>query len=509
MSYNNTMGKHFKIKQVFDESHSIADSLHKISEGNLDTHIEIDDQMILADLSQDINEICSNLNLYIREITHVISHLSAGDMAVKAENNIEFKGDFIPIKNALKKISHSMNQTFTSIYDLSICIDNMCGQLDDASNTIAENATEQARLISNLSDKMNEITNQTSINAINAENSSINVIEIRNETGLGKENMTQMLDSMETLKVSTKDISQVVEMINKIASQTKLLALNASIEAARAGESGKGFAVVADQVGLLAMQSADAVKQTTELINTNVDKVEESTQIALMTAERFSKIEESIQENAKLSSMIAQSSKDQENSIKDITTIISDISKVVQNNAAYAEEGSANTSTMFEQSNKLRDLISSFRLVGQPGAKQMSQKEEAEYADNLMRQLSTALDSVDNQRDMDDILRNIISACEIEECFYLLDSDGIQISHTIMNPNLSMLDENEFHPNEPGTDCSTKKYYRQAILKSEAIYHSYEYISGATGKLCRTISQMHTNPNGVIFIICADISCIF
>lgn len=502
------MSKLKKITGLYTESKKIANGLHEMSEGILDTQIPITEDLLLSDLAKDFNDINSLLNSYIREITHVISHFSAGDMTIKMDPEVSFKGDFIPIKNALTKMGTSLNQTFTAIAELSASIDDMCIQLDESTNTIARNAAEEANLIADLSTTMTDITYKTMLNTSNAKLVSENAVETKKEAEIGKEYMNQMLTSMEAVKSSTDDIGHVIELIHNISTKTKLLSLNASIEAARAGDAGKGFAVVAEQVGNLASQSAAAVKQTVDLITANHEKVKESTEIASKTAESFSFIQNSIDKTVALSSQIVEDSMGQETSFKNVSNIISDISLGEQNNAAFAMQGASNTSTLLEHSSRLRKLISTFRIDGDNSITR-NYEEESKFEKAIMSELITQLQVAPTIETKDNILLEFIEHQPDIECLYAIDYDGIQVSHSILNPSLQIENIVEFEASNPGTNFNSKKYFRQAILLNGEIYSSYDYISGATGKLCRTVSKLYEASDGKKYVICADISCKF
>lgn len=503
------MRKNNNYNKIIEESQFITHSIHEMAGGILDAQIPILDDMVLINLANDFNDISVLLNSYIREISHVLSHLSAGDMNVRIDHSVNFKGDFVPINNALAKISHSLNTTFTSISELSVCIDDMCAELGDSSNTIAQNASEQAKLISDLSDTMNDITKKTSENTEYVKLASKNALAAKNEVEEGRLFMNRMLTSMNDVKTSTNEISHVIEMIKSIATQTKLLSLNASIEAARAGENGRGFAVVANEVGNLASQSALAVNQTTELINNNFEKVKESTEIANKTAESFSFIHKSIEKIADLNAQIVESSEAQEISFQNTTNIITNISDVVQANAAFAQEGAASVSSMLEQSNQLKELISKFRIKGQKTAIVNNTESDAKYDQALMNELITSLRECNSLISMDDVLKRKLEGKSEVECYYVIDKNGIQISHTIMNSDVLSDDSLDFEPNQPGTDNSSKKYFRQAVLMKGKVYSTPDYISGATGKLCRTVSELYKDADQNEYVICADISCKF
>lgn len=496
------------IASLYNESKSIADGLHQMSKGYLDASIDQTENLLLADLASDFNHITQLLNSYIKEITHVISHLSAGDMTIKLNSDVHFNGDFIPIRNALIKIGNSLKDTFGSISQLSFQIDTMCAELQQSSETIAENAANEAQMISDISKTMTDITYKTVLNAKNAEATSQYTLEAKQEAETGQEYMNRMLASIEAVQASTKDIGRVIDIIHSIASQTKLLALNASIEAARAGDAGKGFAVVAEQVGSLASQSSDAVKQTSELINRNHEKVQESMEITALAAQSLTSIMNSIDKTAGLSIEIADASKDQENSLKEISEIIGNLSLSEQDNAAYAVQSASNTSALLEQSNNLKELISHFRITENPSLKKDNHQDSA-YEGGIMRELTTLLKSVSSTEEMDRLLTDYIRNRDDLECIYVMNVDGIQVSHTILHPMITIEDNIDFEPSDPGDDLTSKKYFRQAVLQKGGIYSSFDYISGATGKLCRTISQLYENQNGQQYVMCVDISCKF
>ena len=299
---------------VLKESGLIALSLRDMREGILDATIEETKGMILCELAEDINQISLILNSYIREISQVISHYSAGDMTEKISSEITFKGDFLPIKNALKKLDSSLNQTFTDIHGLSVSIDTMCNDIDLSSETVANNAVVQAGIVEKLVQNMEEMDRKT------VENTE---------------------HSMKAFEYSKE---------------------------------------------------------------------------ALM---------------------------------------------------------------------------------------------EARDGNNLMNEIISKLQTCKGMVEMDQILKAEITSKGEVECFFVNDSNGIQVSHTIMNQDLLDSDTLDFKPSNPGDSHLSKKYFRQAVLKPGVIYSSQDYISGATGKLCRTVSCSYQNYDQNTMILCADISCEF
>ena len=498
-----------QMNTVLKESECIAECLHEMSKGILDTHIDLTSEMVLEYLVRDVNQISSLLNQYIREISQVISHYSAGDMTETLSSEIIFQGDFLPIKNALRKLDNSLNQTFMDITELAMSIDSMCLDLDKSSETIAGNAVVQANMVEELSKTMEGMNEKTAENTEFSQEAYRYSKEALDETMQGNLLMNEMTESMESLQTSTEEIKSVTEMIDKIATQTKLLALNASIEAARAGEAGKGFAVVAQQVGLLAAQSTEAVTKTSELLNDNFDKVKKSNMLAKKTAESFTTIQSSVEKIAGVSQNIAEASQIQKVSFEDVTRIVNKLSVLIQNNAAFAEETSANVTGLGGESEKLKTLIRQFRLKGQESFSKKSVHDIAKMDSRLMEEMISKLKSASDEKEMERILEKEIKFNHETECFFINDIHGIQVSHTIMNPLLVEKDSIDFKPSMPGDDHATKKYFRQAVVLNGKAYRSQDYISGATGKLCRTLSCKFEDRKGKKWVFCADISCTF
>lgn len=493
---------------VAEEAAELIESTHQFVNGNLDICIQTDEYKLLGNLADDINQISKTFNGYINEISHILAHLSAGNMAVSFTKDIIYKGDFQPIRNALHKIRHSLNTSFDEINSLTAEVDRLCSQVESGASQIAANATNQANLISDLTNTIYEITEQTENNARSAKQASDRVNHVRKEAQVGSRYMEQMLDSTQQVQSSAQDISSIITLISGLAEQTKLLALNAAIEAARAGETGKGFSVVAGEVRKLAEKSAEAVGQTTQMIENSIKTAQVSVRIANETAESFRSINSSIEDVTKLCTDIAEVSGVQAESLRSTSAIITDISGVVQNNAAYSEENCAVATNLAELSSSLKTVMTRFRLRNQGnsvtyqnGIENLSRT----YLQTLFEQLTKA----GSAEEVDIILEAGVKDQPDIECLYVIDGSGYQFSHTVMNPEILVTQEESFKPAMPGDFYGEKKYYRKAMKKPNEWYTSVEYISTATGGLCRTLSCTYEGKDQKTYLICIDIVCRF
>ncbi|KAI3349817.1 methyl-accepting chemotaxis protein [Clostridium botulinum] len=332
----------------------------EISQGNLDVSIESNSKDEVGALAEAFSKMVRALRAYIDDIENVLGNISNGNLNVETE--VDYKGNFIEIKNSLYNILQSLNEVFGEIKEASNQVTGGSEQVSTTAQVLSEGATNQASAVEELSASMQEINEKVKSSAKNADNTNEIVIKLLEDVQKSNNEMKNMLTAMDEIEKSSNDINNIIKAIDDIAAQTNLLALNAAIEAARAGEAGKGFAVVAEEVRELANQSAQASKKTAELIQESINNVVTGKNLADNTAENLSKVVVNVNKVTELVCDIASSAEEQAEAIDQVNSGVNQISDVIQSNSAISEESAAASEELTAQAETLNTMIERFKL---------------------------------------------------------------------------------------------------------------------------------------------------
>jgi methyl-accepting chemotaxis protein len=316
---------------------------------------------LLALRRDEVGDLASSFDKLI-ESTHeqaaVAKKIADGDLTVE----VTVKSNEDVLGQGIAELLNRLRQIVETIVQAADQVASGSNMVSTSSMGLSQGATEQASAIQELTASIEQIRNQTNRNAENAARVNEITNSAKQNAAGGNKHMSEMLSAMEDINLSSGKINKIIKVIDDIAFQTNILALNAAVEAARAGQHGKGFAVVAEEVRTLAARSAQAARETTDLIESSILKVETGTKIANETAVALEKIVNEVDRVAELVVTIADATVEQAASIEQITQGISQVSQVVQTNAATAEESAAASEELSAQAVQLKQTVGVFKV---------------------------------------------------------------------------------------------------------------------------------------------------
>ncbi len=332
----------------------LVDASKKVAEGDTDVELVQTSTDEMGVMMKCVDEIVEN----IRKQEDVIDRIADGDLCMK----IVPRSESDLMSRSLKKMVDDNNFILKDIQQAAWQISNSSSELSAASQTLAQGATEQASAIEQITASVKDIASQARQNAELTEDVKAVVGSAKNSAVSGNAQMQEMVKAMQGISEASESISRIIKVIDDIAFQTNILALNAAVEAQRAGTYGKGFAVVAEEVRNLAAKSAAASKETGELIEASMKKVERGSELAKNTAEALGDITERVDRIVGLIDGSASASNIQATAASQIDTALSQVSTVVQTNSATSEECAASCIQLSGQAERLKELLGHYKL---------------------------------------------------------------------------------------------------------------------------------------------------
>ncbi|WP_428945047.1 methyl-accepting chemotaxis protein [Pantoea sp. FN060301] len=302
-------------------------------------------------------------SLLLKPLDAAIEHLefvAAGDLTQALPEG--GKNELGRLNTALADMQASLQLSVSRVRDASLQIDTGSRELASGNLNLSQRTEESAASLEQTAASMEQLTATVKLNAGNADQAHQLARSVSHSADRGSEVVCYVIEKMQQIASSSKRIGDILGVIDGIAFQTNILALNASVEAARAGEQGRGFAVVANEVRNLAQRSATAAREIRELIVESQGRVDEGSQMASQAGETMDEITSEVMRVTTLMKEISSASQEQSRGIEQVNMAVTQMDEVAQQNAALVEQATAATQSLEEQSQQLVQSMAVFKL---------------------------------------------------------------------------------------------------------------------------------------------------
>lgn len=300
-------------------------------------------------------------DMSLDRMADALEALARGDLTVSVDAG-EFSGNE-RLADAFNRATANLREIISETRASADSIRNGSGEIAQASDDLARRTEQQAASLEQSTASIVSLNETVQGTADSARQTDATVNRALNDAKEGGEVVRETQTAMTQIEASSREMSQIISVIDEIAFQTNLLALNAGVEAARAGEAGKGFAVVASEVRTLAQRSAEAAKSIKSLIGSSAEHVAKGVDLVKNTAEVLSRTIDAFTEVSQQVNSMTAATETQANSISEINTAISYLDQMTQQNAAMVEESSAAAASLANEANNMSSVVARFTVA--------------------------------------------------------------------------------------------------------------------------------------------------
>ena len=301
--------------------------------------------------------------IIIKLLAQDLTRLSNGDISWSTPPGfVALKDEWGTIARAVQGILDNLNNVMETVKQSSSKVENAANEVLSGNQDLSNRTEMQASSLEETASTMSEMASNVKYVTKDISDTTVIVVEAKEYVSKAGEIIEDSVNKMDAVYEASSKIMDITKLIESIAFQTNILALNASVEAARAGEQGRGFAVVASEVRNLAQNTQESVKNITSLIIDSNDKINLAAASVNESKEMFIEISERMDKASDLMQKIDMSSKEQERGIEQINTAITNMDSSVQQNAALVEEASSSSQILLNESQNLSKLIDFFKL---------------------------------------------------------------------------------------------------------------------------------------------------
>ncbi|MCF6438755.1 methyl-accepting chemotaxis protein [Pseudoalteromonas luteoviolacea] len=339
----------------------IDDIVQAASQGDLSKKIDPTGKSgFFGNLSQGLNDLLGTVEVALDDVMQTLGALAHGDLTTRITN--EYQGKFGKLKGDTNATADKLTEIISSIRSSAGSISQSANEIAQGNMDLSQRTEEQASSLEETSASMDAMTDSVKQSSKRAENANELSLDAERRAEQGGQVVNMAVTAMKEISDSSKEISEIIGVIDEIAFQTNLLALNAAVEAARAGEQGRGFAVVAGEVRNLAQRSSEAAKEIKDLIRDSQTKVEEGTSLVNKSGETLLEIVEATSKVRVMMQDLAESSRQQSEGIVQVNSAVTQMDEMTQQNAALVEQATAAGQSMADQANSMNSTMDFFTI---------------------------------------------------------------------------------------------------------------------------------------------------